>query len=126
MESLALCPGEIRLWIGKIAGIPVPTIPRCRCFPVGICNHDIKRNLLRAEFGKDRLLVIVGGIGVIARVPVAEGPAWQQWSRAGQLRELAQGCLILVSIAEEVAVLIRARMRRTRCRPAFRAVPQSC
>ena len=62
---------------------------------------------MRAERGDELVFVVGGRVRVIARVPHAEGPLGQHVRRAGQRAQVPQGLLVVVAVAEEVAVLVR-------------------
>ena len=71
--------------------------------PVHVDDRDRERHPLLAE-PVDQRDVLVGGVGVVAAPPVAEGVARQQGRGAGQVVEGAEGLLVVVAVGEHVQV----------------------
>ena len=125
VDALGLGPGEERLRVGEQGRVPFPAVPRVGGLPVGVDGQVVERDVVGAERGDQRVLVIGRGVRVVVGVPDAEVGLVEQRRRAGQLVEVLERLAVVVAVDEQVAVL-DVPVRRPRLHPAvlgpYRAV----
>ncbi len=102
--------GEERGRIGEqlaVPGVAGPTAAVARVdgdeVPVHVQHRDRQRNPLGGE-PVHQTEVLVGGVGVVAAPPVAQGEARQQRLGAGQVVEGAQRGAVVPAVGEDVEV----------------------
>lgn len=107
VQPLGRGPVEEPLRIRELGLVDLPTAPRVGRLEVRVGNQDIERHALGAEGGQDPVLVVGGGAVDVLRVPDAVRPLGKQFGRTGQGGQVGQRPLVVVSVAEDITVLVR-------------------
>ena len=101
-QSVVVHKLDESLWIGNGCAVPCPAGPAL-CVPVHVEDHHVHRNLVALHV-VDNLHKLVGSVALILAVPIAQHEERRHRLTTSHTDEVAQGFLILMTIAEEIPV----------------------
>ena len=102
LQSLLVHPAEQSLRIGYQILVPGPTRPTIQV-PVHIHNHHVDGDIVLLDF-VGQVHKVTLRIALVLAVPVAKGIEWRHGLASGNLDVVANGLLILVTIAHEIHI----------------------
>ncbi len=99
-----LVPGVAAPALVVAGGIADAEVAAKGLVPVHVDDEDVEGDVVVMEAG-DEVAQFLVAVGPVARPPGAEGVAGRQGDAPGDTDVVAQGCLVVVTVAEEVEVL---------------------
>jgi len=103
---------EEGLRVGVEGGVELPAVAPVGRLGVGVYGQHVQRRVVGTERGDHAVAVVGGGVGEVAREPGPERVARQQRRRARERPQVGEPAPVVVAVAEQVAVLILAQVRR--------------
>ena len=105
LDALGLRPRQERLRVGEQRQVPLPAVPLVGGLPVRVHGQGVERDVVGAERGNERVLVVRGGVGVVVGVPDSEVGLVEQRRRAGEPVQVAQRLAVVIAVDEQVPIL---------------------
>ena len=102
LEAVLVHVVDERLGLRDAVRVPAPARPAA-LVPIHIHDEHVHRNVVVLHVA-DYLLELGPGVSPVAAVPVAEDVFRRHRHTASHLDEVAEACLVVVSVAEEVPV----------------------
>ena len=101
-QTVLMHPVDESNGVGDGGGVPCPACPALRV-PVHVEDHHVHGNLVALHVVHN-LHELVAGVTLVFAVPIAEDIEWGHGLTTGNLDEIAQGLLVLMTIAHEIPV----------------------